>query len=361
MNSLQELAQGKGRNNTNEVTKQESSLEVFRKYSDIGFINSFFQTTQFPLFLHNREFRSGVPADKHSHTLRYQNKEVIFRAAAIETENGKTELCFASYVCSQVFHAILEMISDGLIPTKPVSDGGLVIYFKKIDIREYLASKNMAKSGADINRAIQILSLATIEIKQKLKGKNIQLQRATSYLQEPEQISDLNNSNYGFVKARLHPMIAQDIYQGLYRQIDKKFLHNSGKAVLLHDNLLFALRHNYLNSPSSTSRSGKIPAYTIYLSQLYFQCGLNPPEHSSIRTARRTCNDLINLLVESHVIKSSDYASYSVEYLNDTKDQFDMLLVINTSPEWGNDQKRSNAIYKHVCNELNHLYGIENK
>lgn len=333
------------------------ALNIFTSFLDDGFQNVFHNTTVFPFFLLERRFRTAQKeGEPIVHSLTHGNTEVIFRTASIQDKKGEYQSYFPSYLASEVFTAILELVSEQKIQMRHIEDGGIVIRFTKQDIRNHLKEQGKAKNGSQINLALEILMLAKIQIKQTDNENNLELNRAASYLQDAATLTDTKNDESGVIVAKIHPMIAADIYRGFYRQISKKYLSGHGKAIAIYNSLIMLMRHNFLQAPVEDNSPYRCK---IYLSEIYFSAGYSNSEQDNDSTGnneptvRKIINNLRSLLMNSEVILNP--ADLQYEFASNMNDESDVLITLKTSPNWGRDQRRSNAIFNKIQSKISTL------
>ena len=136
----------------------------------------------------------------------------------------------------------------------------------------------------------------------------------------------------------------------------RNILAGHGKAIAIYNSLIMLMRHNFLQAPVEDNSPYRCK---IYLSEIYFSAGYSNSEQENDSTGtneptvRKIINNLRSLLMNTEVILKP--ADLQYEFASNMNDESDVLITLKTSPNWGRDQRRSNAIFNKIQSKISTL------
>lgn len=320
----------------------KNSLEVELFKTHLNKTNSLL-SKKFPLFLKDRKYSKPVGLNEPTvieNALEPDNPKsvkMIYSAAnIIDTRDDKTRTFFASANEDLIIETLLDMCSHGTALLQSNSNGTFDIIFRKHGLFTELKKKGKGRSLADINQYLNILSLAGLEAIIPLDNGDVFTVKG-SILQNVRILESDDPKRDGCIIAQLHPLLANDIKKGQYRQIEKKFLSDGGIEAGLYDTFIHLMRHSYLHSNADTNK--RTLPWHITAKELFYANG--NIQSLALSTIRKRLNAVRLMLIENNVIASTKDMAWKA---NDAKDDYNISIV--TTIEWGKSQKVSNAIRK---------------
>lgn len=334
----------------NEIDAVDAAL-VFANAQRHGYSNSLLSYTV-PFFPADRDKSSKIEEKRdetgnivkkasYIHTLSHRNIAVRYHAVAIK--NGDSEdFYFPSKNEELIFKSILEMVGTGMGQMHMEGRNSFIVTFRIQDLRDYLKEIGRSRSGKQINTSLQILERSTVEVEFQggaLSGRDKATMTGT-YLQSATRIESDDPRKDGLYQARLHPSFAKDIIKGDYRFIETKYLTVKGKSFALFESILHELRHKFTQASANANIQLK---YEFNLSDIFFVTGYTP--NFKEPTGRRNITEIEKLLIESGVINDKrDFKRKS--FFDDERNTIDFKCTIITSVQWGESQRRDNAVNK---------------
>ncbi|MGD1524099.1 hypothetical protein [Vibrio harveyi] len=347
------------------IAEQEvDAASVFANAQRQGYSNSLLSYT-LPFFPADRDKSSKIDDKRddegklikkasYIHTLSHRNIIVKYHAVAIQSGDGE-DFYFPSKNEELIFKSILEMVGAGLAQMRMESTNNFIVTFRIQDLREYLKDIGRSRSGKQINTSLQILERSTVEVEYRGSMNNGRDKATMSgtYLQSATRIESDDPRKDGLYQARLHPNFARDIMKGDYRFIENKFLTVKGKSFALFESILHELRHKF--TQASAKPSVRIH-YEFNLSDIFFVTGYTPSFKEP--TGRRNIAEIEKLLLESGVInEKKDFKRKS--FFDDERETVDFHCTIVTSVEWGESQRRDNAVNKQNKTALEFFQNVQ--
>ncbi|MFV7772401.1 hypothetical protein [Shewanella marisflavi] len=324
-----------------EVITPNDALEVQLFKSSIGDAQQALESNSIPLFLVDRKFSTKLPSGSkqnmlNSYEVGPSKIEVKYQAATISDAKGNESTYYPSVNERLLIRTILKMCSQRKAKLIKNSNGTFDVVFRKNQVLKELRVRNKTRKVTDLNRYLKVCESSVVEVSVTDSVSNKVTSNKGTLLQNVSKIEHSDPNKDGLIRAQLHPIISRDILKGAYRQLEDKFLQSNKTESTLYDTVINLLRTTYLNA-TAKPLTAPLP-YSILASKIFFANG--NIESISLSTQRRRLNDVRKLMLENKVI--NDVADMTWTAIN--ADDYQVTII--TSLEWGQSQRRANAIYK---------------
>lgn len=332
------------------LTNEDANVnqaEIFRELMVAGFTTSLRSHT-LPITIADRSLSGAVDSAKTVQTHENDKFRIEYTAAPIAEKNG-TNHYFATKAANTVIEGIWRLIHLNQCSLSQIKQS-FVIRFRKNDLRNALSDLGAEKGGTQLNKLLKILETATLNVtfKGDEHNKNTSIKMNGSYLQSSKVIESDDPAIDGLYEATLHPLLANDLYRGDFRDIALNFVSGNSELNEFYRSLLHLMRHEFTNADAKAEQF----SFEVWLDELLWNSG--KLEKLKQDSKRRTVSKICQLLVENKVITDSDKFSKSWK-LNSKTGERDFLICIIPSIEWGKDQRRSNAQFKTVKTRIDAL------
>lgn len=311
--------------------------EIFTDSCSDGFATSL-SSHQLPLTISDKALSGVVPAENVIRSFSRDGWTITHTAAALtKTDKEPPIFYFATKAALSILDALWDMV--GLKQCRLEQIGStFTVTFRKQDLRKYLAENGKQQNGTQLNLQFRILqgSVMTVSYDGK-NGRKVHLTGA--YLQNAHLIESDDPREDGLFKATLHPVIADDLMQGRFRDVEKMYLTGNTEANEIYKACIHRMRHQFTNADAyNESRT-----FQIWFADILFSAG--KLQTMTTGAMRRAINSLRQSLLSSGVISDAENLVSELKYdaIHDVKDYF---LQITPSIAWGKSQKISNAKYR---------------
>lgn len=340
-------------------TKDEVSIEnseyMGADRSAVIFLNSLadgyttsLSSHQLPLTISDKALTGSVDPQKSIKKISRDGWVITHKAAQIQNdETGKVEYYFATKPAMAALDGIWDLVNMNKCALNQ-KGSTFIVTFRKNDLRNYLASINKTFSGKKLNQQLEILESSVLEIfggAPTSGDENRGLKLTGTYFQNACEIVSDDPRLDGLYRATLHPVIAQDLIQGRFRDVEKTYLTGSSEANELYKACIHKMRHTFTNADATHESV----TFAVFMDDLLFSAGKMDP--MTINAKRKAINMLREKMVNTGVISSKEKLESSLEF-DAAHGVKDYHLVITPTVEWGKSQRRSNAKYKRQQEEL---------
>tara|TARA_Y100000588_G_scaffold90298_1_gene97137 strand:- start:6460 stop:7506 length:1047 start_codon:yes stop_codon:yes gene_type:complete len=324
--------------NNDLVALVSDQAELFMRLTQAGYVTSL-QSHTLPITISDKALSGAVNPDNA--VLRHENAmwSIEYQAAAIKT-NNKVEHYFATKAANTLIEGIWHLINSNLCSLVQIKET-FQVRFRKNDLRKALKDMGSEKNGTQINKLLTILESSTLTVTKKgdRDNRNTSLSMKGTYLQNARTITSDDPAVDGLYEAILHPVLANDLFRGDYRDISIQYLGSTSELNEIYRSLIHMMRHEFTRADASKEQY----AFTLWFDELLWSSGkLSKLKQNS---KRRTLGSLESLLIKTGVI-SGRKNFYREWVMNGAAGEKDFKIVLTPSIEWGKDQRRSNQKFK---------------
>lgn len=316
---------------------KNSKADIFMNTLTEGYITSL-GSHQLPITISDKALSGKVPSNMSVSTTKRDGWVITHNAAAIVNQStGEVEHYYATKSAAVLLDSIWELISKNKCGLTQVGNTFTITY-RKQDLRMHLESIHKSRSGKQLILQHEILEKSVLEINNTSNRNNIKL--TGTYFQSAYEIESDDPRLDGLYRATLHPVLADDLLNGRFRDVEKTFLAGSSEANEFYKALIHKMRHEFTNAEAFTD---KVITFTLFFGDLLFSSG--KVDVMTQGAMRKAINVLRSKLVENDVIaEKSDLKS---EWVFDAEHRVnDYQLTVYPTLSWGKSQYRSNAKYK---------------
>ncbi|KDM91048.1 hypothetical protein [Photobacterium galatheae] len=325
----------------------EHSAAVFMDNLSDGYTTSL-SAHQLPLTISDKALSGKVAPSMAVKKSSRDGWTITHKAAQIiNPSTQEVEHYFATKPAMTILDAVWDLINMKKCSLE--QDGNtFTVTFRKYDLRKYLYSINKSRSGKQINEQIEILQSSVLEVANSSLKRNDGISNVKltgTYFQSAYEIESDNPRLDGLYRATLHPVIAEDLMQGRFRDVEKTYLSGTSESNEIYKACIHKMRHQFTNADASAEKI----SFTILLGDLLFSAG--KMEEMTQGAMRRAVNVLREKMVNNGIISSKE--NMLSEWVFDAARKVnDYQLVITPTIEWGESQRRSNAKYKRQQEQL---------
>ena len=315
-----------------------TSASIFMDSLSDGYTTSL-SSHQLPLTISDKALSGKVPSEMALISSSPDGWKITHKAAQIRNpKTGEIDHYFATKPAMTILDAVWDLINLKKCSLEQVGDT-FRITFRKHDLRKYLEEINKSRSGSQINLQLDILQSSILEVAStKMSGQN-GVKLTGAYFQNAYEVESDDPKIDGLYRATLHPVIAEDLMQGRFRDVEKTFLTGTSESNEIYKACIHRMRHQFINADASAETI----SFKMFFGDLLFSAG--KMENMTQGAMRRAINVLKGTMVEKGIISSKD-KMISEWVFDANRRENDYALVITPTVGWGESQKRSNAKYK---------------
>ncbi|PSV00521.1 hypothetical protein [Photobacterium kishitanii] len=322
----------------------ERSAAIFLNSLSVGHTTSF-SANQLPLAILDKSLSGKVDPTKSIISVQRDDWEITYKAAAIADKDKKVSHYFATNSAMLILDTIWDLVSLNKCHLKQ-RDNTFSVMFRKQDVRNHLEEHGKSRSGKQINQQLEILQGAILEVRNNsrtgsgAKGSpRSDVKLSGTYLQSAYEIESDDPKLDGLYMATLHPIIAEDLMLGRFRDVEKTFLLGASESNELYKTLIHLMRHQFTNADATS----ECVSFGLWMNDILFSAG--KVEAMTQAAMRKAINTLRAKLVDKNVISNRDCVESKWE-MDGGRGVQDYRLTITPTTLWGESQRKSNAKHK---------------